>query len=128
MVCQAVPVKHMERKSPWIKEQSSTYLETLLDKHQIQNGKSRAERSPRRRAAEAASDGFGIGNSGGINTFKVTSDRLHFVPCLSRPNHGSMKPRPQTTALKNECGGFVGQIADFQKMTDGFIALSDEVI
>jgi len=33
----------------------------------------------------------------------------------------------QTTALKNECGGFVGQIADFQKMTDGFIALSDEV-
>ena len=118
----------MERKSPWIKEQSSTYLETLLDKLKIQNGKSRAERSPRRRAAEAASDGFGIGNSGGINTFKVTSDRLHFVPCLSRPNHGSMKPRPQTTALKNECGGFVGQIADFQKMTDGFIALSDEVI
>ena len=120
----------MERKFPLIKEQSSTYLETLLDKLQIQNGKSRAKRSPRGRAAEAASDGFGIGNSGsiGINTFKVTSDCLHFVPCLSRPNHGSMKPRPQTTALKNECGGFVGQIADFQKMTDGFIALSDEVI
>ena len=40
----------------------------------------------------------------------------------------SMNPfLSQTTSLKNECGGFVGQIADFQKMTDGFITLSDEV-
>lgn len=32
----------------------------------------------------------------------------------------------QTSALKEECGNFVGQIGDFHKMTDGFIALSDE--
>ena len=33
----------------------------------------------------------------------------------------------QTQGLKEECGGFVSQMGDFQKMTDGFIALSDEV-
>ena len=34
----------------------------------------------------------------------------------------------QTEGLKNECGDFVTQMADFQKMADGFIALSDEVL
>ena len=33
----------------------------------------------------------------------------------------------QTEGLKEECGAFVTQMTDFQKMTDGFIALSDEV-
>ena len=33
----------------------------------------------------------------------------------------------QTQGLKDECGDFVTQMADFQKMADGFIALSDEV-
>ena len=33
----------------------------------------------------------------------------------------------QTSGLKEECGAFVTQMGDFQKMTDGFIALSDEV-
>lgn len=33
----------------------------------------------------------------------------------------------QTESLKEECGGFVAQIGDFQKMADGFIAISDEV-
>ncbi|TRY67546.1 hypothetical protein TCAL_09072 [Tigriopus californicus] len=33
----------------------------------------------------------------------------------------------QTESLKDECGGFVAQIGHFQKMTDGFIAISDEV-
>ena len=34
----------------------------------------------------------------------------------------------QTEGLKNECGGFVEQMTNFQKMADGFIAVSDEVI
>lgn len=33
----------------------------------------------------------------------------------------------QTESLKDECGDFVARMADFQKMADGFIALSDEV-
>ncbi len=33
----------------------------------------------------------------------------------------------QTEGLKNECGNFVTQMGDFQKMADGFIALADEV-
>ena len=33
----------------------------------------------------------------------------------------------QTETLKEECGQFVTQMADFRKMADGFIALSDEV-
>ena len=33
----------------------------------------------------------------------------------------------QTKSLKEECGGFVEQMGDFQKMADSFILLTDEV-
>ena len=33
----------------------------------------------------------------------------------------------QTKSLKEECGGFVEQMTDFQKMADSFILLTDEV-
>ncbi len=34
----------------------------------------------------------------------------------------------QTQSLKDECGQFVTQITEFQKVADGLIALSDEVL
>ncbi len=55
------------------------------------------------------------------------SDKGLYVDELQKLRVMDPELASQTEGLRNECGDFVTQMGDFQKMADGFIALSDEV-